>query len=164
MPAFLGGTRRFDGSATSQSPCHSLWSYKTERTGWQYQAAQRRSPESGDPGRCTVYSILQKIIEERFLSRVFSLIKQGENLTVVLAMVAAVLLQGLVARLSYYCWRDLFTARSSWRRFSAGVGGPCWQRSEIGIARRNLLPAMVTELQTHRLCGQCPFMTGIVMV
>ena len=43
------------------------------------------------------YSILQKIVEERFLGRVFSLIKQGENLAVVLAMVAAALLQGLVA-------------------------------------------------------------------
>lgn len=43
------------------------------------------------------YSILQEIVEERFLGRVFSLIKQGENLAVVLAMVAAVLLQGFVA-------------------------------------------------------------------
>lgn len=43
------------------------------------------------------YSILQKIVEERFLGRVFSLIKQGENLAVVLAMVTAVLLQGFVA-------------------------------------------------------------------
>lgn len=43
------------------------------------------------------YSTLQKIVEERFLGRVFSLIKQGENLAVVLAMVAAVLLQGFVA-------------------------------------------------------------------
>jgi predicted MFS family arabinose efflux permease len=43
------------------------------------------------------YSILQRIVEERFLGRVFSLIKQGENLAVVLAMVAAVLLQGFVA-------------------------------------------------------------------
>jgi predicted MFS family arabinose efflux permease len=43
------------------------------------------------------YSILQKIVEERFLGRVFSIIKQGENLAVVLAMVAAVLLQGFVA-------------------------------------------------------------------
>jgi len=34
---------------------------------------------------------------ERFLGRVFSIIKQGENLAVVLAMVAAVLLQGFVA-------------------------------------------------------------------
>jgi hypothetical protein len=36
-------------------------------------------------------------VEERFLGRVFSLIKQGENLAVVLAMVAAVLLQDFVA-------------------------------------------------------------------
>lgn len=43
------------------------------------------------------YSILQQIVEERFLGRVFSLIKQGENLAVVLAMVAAVLLQGFIA-------------------------------------------------------------------
>lgn len=43
------------------------------------------------------YSILQEIVEEQFLGRVFSLIKQGENLAVVLAMVAAALLQGLVA-------------------------------------------------------------------
>jgi MFS family permease len=43
------------------------------------------------------YSILQQIVEERFLGRVFSLIKQGENLAVVLAMLAAVLLQGFVA-------------------------------------------------------------------
>jgi MFS family permease len=42
------------------------------------------------------YSILQKIVEERFLGRVFSLIKQGENLAIVLAMVTAVLLQGFV--------------------------------------------------------------------
>lgn len=43
------------------------------------------------------YSILQRIVEEQFLGRVFSLIKQGENLAIVLAMVAAVLLQGFVA-------------------------------------------------------------------
>ena len=43
------------------------------------------------------YSILQQIVEEQFLGRVFSIIKQGENLAVVLAMVAAVLLQGFVA-------------------------------------------------------------------
>jgi predicted MFS family arabinose efflux permease len=43
------------------------------------------------------YSILQQIVEERFLGRVFSLIKQGENLAVALAMVAAVLLQGFIA-------------------------------------------------------------------
>jgi predicted MFS family arabinose efflux permease len=43
------------------------------------------------------YSILQKIVEEQFLGRVFSLIKQGENLAVVLAMAVAVLLQGLIA-------------------------------------------------------------------
>jgi predicted MFS family arabinose efflux permease len=42
------------------------------------------------------YSILQKSVEERYLGRVFSLIKQGENLAVVLAMGAAVLLQGAV--------------------------------------------------------------------
>jgi predicted MFS family arabinose efflux permease len=66
------------------------------------------------------YSILQKIIEERFLGRVFSLIKQGENLAVVLAMVAAVLLQGfvatpiilLVAGLVYFA----FTVASSFSR------------------------------------------------
>lgn len=43
------------------------------------------------------YSILQKSVEEQFLGRVFSLIKQGENLAVVLAMISAVLLQGFVA-------------------------------------------------------------------
>jgi predicted MFS family arabinose efflux permease len=43
------------------------------------------------------YSLLQKIVDERFLGRVFSLIKQGENLAVVLAMAVAVLLQGFVA-------------------------------------------------------------------
>lgn len=43
------------------------------------------------------YSILQTIVEERFLGRVFSLIKQGENIAVVLAMVAAALLQSFVA-------------------------------------------------------------------
>jgi predicted MFS family arabinose efflux permease len=43
------------------------------------------------------YSILQKIVEEQFLGRVFAFIKQGENLAVVLAMVAAVFLQGFVA-------------------------------------------------------------------
>lgn len=39
------------------------------------------------------YSILQKIVEERFLGRVFSVVKQSENVAVVLAMSGAVLLQ-----------------------------------------------------------------------
>jgi MFS family permease len=66
------------------------------------------------------YSILQKIVEERFLGRVFSLINQGENLAVVVAMVAAVLLQGfvttplilLLAGLIYFA----FTVASSFSR------------------------------------------------
>ena len=71
------------------------------------------------------YSILQKIVEERFLGRVFSLIKQGENLAVVLAMVAAVLMQGFVATplilmlagIVYFA----FTVASSFSR-----GGRAW--------------------------------------
>jgi hypothetical protein len=39
------------------------------------------------------YSILQAVVEEAFLGRVFSIVKQSENLAVVLAMVFAVLLQ-----------------------------------------------------------------------
>lgn len=39
------------------------------------------------------YSILQKVVEERFLGRVFAVVKQSENLAVVLAMAGAVLLQ-----------------------------------------------------------------------
>lgn len=57
----------------------------------------------------TFYSILQTVVEEPFLGRVFSIVKQSENLSVVLAMVIAVLLQDfldshvilLVAGLSY---------------------------------------------------------------
>lgn len=57
----------------------------------------------------TFYSILQTVVEEPFLGRVFSIVKQSENLAVVLAMVFAVLLQDfldshvifLVAGLSY---------------------------------------------------------------
>lgn len=44
----------------------------------------------------TFYSILQTVVEEPFLGRVFSIVKQGENLAVVLAMVIAVLLQGFL--------------------------------------------------------------------
>lgn len=55
------------------------------------------------------YSILQTVVEEPFLGRVFSIVKQSENVAVVLAMVFAVLLHGfleshvifLVAGLSY---------------------------------------------------------------
>lgn len=42
------------------------------------------------------YSILQTAVEEPFLGRVFSIVKQGENLAVVLAMVIAVLLHGFL--------------------------------------------------------------------
>lgn len=42
------------------------------------------------------YSILQQIVEEQFLGRVFSLVKQSENVAVVLAMAGAILLQDLV--------------------------------------------------------------------
>lgn len=42
------------------------------------------------------YSILQTVVEEPFLGRVFSIVKQGENLAVVLAMVIAVLLHGFL--------------------------------------------------------------------
>ena len=66
------------------------------------------------------YSILQKIVEERFLGRVFSLIKQGENLAVVLAMVAATLLQGFVATPLIFLLGGLiyfsFTVASSFSR------------------------------------------------
>ena len=66
------------------------------------------------------YSILQKIVEERFLGRVFSLIKQGENLAIVLAMVAAALLQGFVATPLIFLLAGLvyfaFTVGSSFSR------------------------------------------------
>ena len=42
------------------------------------------------------YSILQTVVEEPFLGRVFSIVKQGENLAVVLAMGLAVLLHGFL--------------------------------------------------------------------
>lgn len=42
------------------------------------------------------YSILQTVVEEPFLGRVFSIVKQGENLAVVLAMLMAVLLHGFL--------------------------------------------------------------------
>jgi MFS family permease len=42
------------------------------------------------------YSILQNIVDERFLGRVFSLLKQGENLALVLAMGAAMGLRGVL--------------------------------------------------------------------
>lgn len=41
----------------------------------------------------TFYSILQTVVEEPFLGRVFSIVKQSENMAVVLAMVIAMLLQ-----------------------------------------------------------------------
>lgn len=66
------------------------------------------------------YSILQTIVEEQFLGRVFSLIKQGENLAVVLAMVAAALLQGFVATPLIFLLGGLvyftFTVASSFSR------------------------------------------------
>lgn len=40
------------------------------------------------------YSILQRIVDEQFLGRVFSLVKQSENVAIALAMLGAVLLQG----------------------------------------------------------------------
>lgn len=42
------------------------------------------------------YSILQTVVEEPFLGRVFSIVKQGENLAIVLAMGMAVLLHGFL--------------------------------------------------------------------
>ena len=42
------------------------------------------------------YSLLQQIVEEQFLGRVFSLVKQSENVAIVLAMIGAVLLQDIV--------------------------------------------------------------------
>lgn len=42
------------------------------------------------------YSILQTVVEEPFLGRVFSIVKQGENLAVVLAMLMAVLLHSFL--------------------------------------------------------------------
>lgn len=66
------------------------------------------------------YSILQTIVEEQFLGRVFSLIKQGENLAVVLAMIAAALLQGFVATPLIFLLGGLvyftFTVASSFSR------------------------------------------------
>jgi DHA3 family macrolide efflux protein-like MFS transporter len=66
------------------------------------------------------YSILQTVVEEPFLGRVFSIVKQGENLAVVLAMVIAVLLHDfldshliiLIAGLFYV----LLTVASSFSR------------------------------------------------
>jgi MFS family permease len=66
------------------------------------------------------YSILQKIVEEQFLGRVFSVVKQSENMATVLAMTGAVLLQDsfgshlifLFAGLTYFG----FTAISSLSR------------------------------------------------
>lgn len=43
------------------------------------------------------YSILQTVVEERFLGRVFSLLKQSENLALVLAMGLAVVLRGALS-------------------------------------------------------------------
>jgi DHA3 family macrolide efflux protein-like MFS transporter len=66
------------------------------------------------------YSILQKVVEEQFLGRVFSLIKQGENLAIVLAMVGAVLLQDFVTTPLIFLFAGLiyfaFTAVSSFSR------------------------------------------------
>jgi MFS family permease len=42
------------------------------------------------------YSILQTVVEEPFLGRVFSIVKQGENLAIALAMVMTVLLHGFL--------------------------------------------------------------------
>ena len=42
------------------------------------------------------YSLLQIVVEEPFLGRVFSIVKQSENLAVVLAMLMAVLLHGFL--------------------------------------------------------------------
>ncbi|HEX7333560.1 MAG TPA: MFS transporter [Pyrinomonadaceae bacterium] len=42
------------------------------------------------------YSLLQTVVEEPFLGRVFSIVKQSENLAVVLAMLMAVLLHGFL--------------------------------------------------------------------
>ena len=42
------------------------------------------------------YSILQTVVEEQFLGRVFSIVKQSENVAVVLAMAMAVVLHGFL--------------------------------------------------------------------
>ena len=42
------------------------------------------------------YSILQAVVEEPFLGRVFSIVKQSENLAIVLAMGMAVLLHSFL--------------------------------------------------------------------
>ncbi|HEU4509528.1 MAG TPA: MFS transporter [Pyrinomonadaceae bacterium] len=42
------------------------------------------------------YSILQTVVEEPFLGRVFSIVKQSENVAIVLAMAMAVLLHGFL--------------------------------------------------------------------
>lgn len=46
------------------------------------------------------YSILQVVVEERFLGRVFSVARQSENLATVMSMAAAVMLQGALASYS----------------------------------------------------------------
>jgi MFS family permease len=66
------------------------------------------------------YSLLQKVIEERFLGRVFSLVKQCENAAIVLAMVGAALLQDMVGSHLIFLFTGLvyfgFTAISSFSK------------------------------------------------
>lgn len=63
------------------------------------------------------YSILQTIVDEKFLGRVFSLVKQSESVAVVLAMIAAVTLQSLMGSHLIFLFAGLiylsFTALSS---------------------------------------------------
>jgi MFS family permease len=54
------------------------------------------------------YSILQKVVEERFQGRVFSVVKQSENLAVVLAMVAAMLLHDVFKSQLIFLFAGLF--------------------------------------------------------
>ena len=66
------------------------------------------------------YSILQTVVEEPFLGRVFSIVKQSENLAVVLAMGIAVLLNGFLASHVIFLVAGLFyvavTVASSFSR------------------------------------------------
>jgi MFS family permease len=63
------------------------------------------------------YSILQTIVDEKFLGRVFSLVKQSESVAVVLAMIAAVTLQSFMGSHLIFLFAGLiylsFTALSS---------------------------------------------------
>lgn len=54
------------------------------------------------------YSILQTVVEEPFLGRVFSIVKQSENIAIVLAMAMAALLQGFLSSHVIFLGAGLF--------------------------------------------------------